>query len=332
VDKTLQLTRNEKEKALRLLLFSDYRNKVHLFYRGDPGSVHITRESDEEWFTQETLPDPMYTSYSAFEINGNVHTQGTSDGKYQYFRWLPEQGWFLSSSSGFPYSVLTVDAQGRIHAADKTTYRTMALAKEPAQISLWQSISLPADLHKPTLSFMARQRGGQTNGTSYYEVSVDDGLSITPVITVAPTSPSWDEHWAALDEWAGEQITVTFTLYQAAGEPMAYLDLDDVSVGSWLTPVIESIAPAEIPQPEPDQAITIVGENFIQKPTVYLNQVKVEDNQVVWVDEHTLEVTLPEDLGPGTYPLKVVNPGGQIALAQQILQIGYFIDLPLVNR
>jgi hypothetical protein len=135
-----------------------------------------------------------------------------------------------------------------------------------------------------------------------------------------------------LDEWSGKQITVTFTLHQGAGDPLAYLDLDDISLGSWLTPVIEAASPNEIHDPQTNPAITITGENFIQQPAVFIDQSQVDPANVAWLDEHTLVVTLPAGMFIGKHDLKVTNPGGPAAFLPGGFRVGWALFMPIMSR
>jgi hypothetical protein len=186
-------------------------------------------------------------------------------------------------------------------------------------------------MHKPTLSFMAQWRGGATQGNSIYNVTISDGISQTTIFT-GTTAHAWKQSWIPLDCWLGEEITVTFALHQAAGEPLVYLDLDDISLGSWLTPVIKTVTPNNIPHPTTGQTITITGENFLQPPSVWIDEAPVDAASVTWVDEYTFCIVLPQNISPGYHDLKVVNPGGQAALANHAFRVGYFSLLPLITR
>jgi hypothetical protein len=183
-------------------------------------------------------------------------------------------------------------------------------------------------MNKPTLSFLAQLRGGPLGSHTYYQVTVDDGLSVTPVYTGTALN-TWEHGWVSMDSWAGQTVTIAFNLHQGAGEPLNALYLDDLSLGAWLTPQIDQVIPQNIRQPG---KITILGENFIQKPGVLVGQTTLPSASVNWVDEHTLEVSLPNNISVGIYDLKVINPGGQAAILPGAFRLGWFLDLPLIVR
>ena len=52
-----------------------------------------------------------------------------------------------------------------------------------------------------------------------------------------------------MQPWAGQTVTVTFILRQAANEPYVHLGIDNVTLGSWLTPVILGVDPSQVEFP-----------------------------------------------------------------------------------
>ena len=138
----------------------------------------------------------------------------------------------------------------------------------------------------------------------------------------------WSSFWIDLSEWQGQHVTLTMQLEQAVGEPFSRLRLDDISIGSWLTPQISSVSPSQIP-PETYLPVTISGENFIDTPSVTVGGLLA--SQVNMVDEHTLIALLPSVLVPGIYPLVVTNPGGQQAV-YPALNVGEHIFIPLTMK
>jgi len=307
-----------------MLAITDKLGQVHLFYPGTT-PTHFIRFYDGTWSMQETGILDMPSSVSIYD--GTIHAVGYGG----YFRWTPEQGWFTPPSSQGFGSALSVDNQGILHTADQTGYRTLERSKDTGYASLSQRVSIPADMHKPTLSFIARWRGGSAQGSSTYNVTITDEITNTSVFT-GPATHSWEHSWIPLDGWIGKEITVTFTIHQADGEPMVYLDLDDISIGSWLTPVIETIIPSEIHDPSLSQTITITGENFIKTPAIFVDQVPVNSANVTWINEFTIKLVLPQNILPGFHDLKVVNPGGQASLLAGAIRIGYFSILPLITH
>jgi hypothetical protein len=90
------------------------------------------------------------------------------------------------------------------------------------------------------------------------------------------------------------------------------------------------VTPKQIGDISGSPAITITGDNFINPVKVRLNNITMTD--VVLVDEHTLQITLPASLPPGVYNVWVTNPDGQAGVIPQGFQAGQFIYLPLILR
>jgi Tol biopolymer transport system component len=309
-----------------MIALADGLGQVHLIYQ-EHQTTHLMRFTDGSWSARETLPDQAGWVNSAGAHGGSLYVMGMSG----YLRYTPGQGWLLSSwTPDTSDHALGLDANGQLYIADETNFRSQAHAVESGSVSVHQQLTVPASLHKPTLSFEAQVRGPQGLKNSYFEASFTQGVTTTQVYS-ANASSGWTHHWLALDKWAGKQITITFTLHQGAGDPLIYLDLDNISVGAWETPVIDSVTPTALPDPA-GQVITVTGQNFIAKPQVFIGKKLVPASNVTWVDEYTLSVTLPSGLSSGDQDMKVINPGGQVAVLPKALRLGHFIFTPLVKR
>jgi Tol biopolymer transport system component len=309
-----------------MLALADGLGQVHLIYQ-EHQTTHVMRYTDGSWSARESLPDDAGWVNSAAAQGTSLYVMGMSG----FLRFTPGQGWSLSSWK--PDTVdyaLGLDVNGLLQAADETNYYKQARAAADESVSVTQKLTVPASLHEPTLSFQAQLRGPQGLKSTYYEASITQGITMTQVFSNNLASP-WGHHWLALDAWAGKEITITFTLHQGAGDPLAYLDLDDISLGSWETPVIDAVTPAALPEPA-GQVITITGQNFIQKPQVRIGQTTVPAADVTWSDENTLQVKLPAGLSLGDQDLRVTNPGGQVAILPGGLRFGHFSFVPLLQR
>ena len=122
-------------------------------------------------------------------------------------------------------------------------------------------------------------------------------------------------------------VTVTLVLDQADDEPLVNVFLDDVTLGSWLTPVIDQVDPPLVGNGS-GAYVTLTGENFIQTPGVKLNGVPAVS--VEWLDENQIRFQIPAGLPPGIYNLTVTNPGGQEAVQPGAFQFGHLIYAPAI--
>jgi len=285
-------------------------------------------------------PDLSYVSlsdYLAAGSDGRVHVAWASrDGSGSEIRYRvrsPEGEWsdvfpvtqskweangpsLLAGNNGLAHVVWF---EGPPSSNTEVFYAQVNLA-QPIAATVAQAVSLPAHLHRPTLSFAYRLESSNpadsltaaVNGTSIFSTS-------TPV-------RDWTHAWTDLSMWAGKTVTLTFTLNGRAPE-IAYLD--SVSVGPWLTPLVSGVSPQNIPAGT-TTAITITGQNFVATPRVRLNQRLLSD--VRWVDAQTLHVTVPSDMPPDVYDVWVKNPDGPEGLFPRGLVIGQKVYLPAVLK
>ena len=186
--------------------------------------------------------------------------------------------------------------------------------------SLTQTVTLPAGLHKPTLSYL--YASDQIGASGSFNVAVND----TPVFTSTGATAGWMHHWIDLAPWSGQAITLTFSAQNDLAQGLLTTHIDDITVGSWLTPVIDQVLPGKI-DPGTPAVLTILGDNFSATPSVRLGGVALVN--VIWIDEHTLQGTLTSSLAPGAYDLWVTNPTGHQAVKTRAILVGEALYLPL---
>lgn len=205
---------------------------------------------------------------------------------------------------------------------DTLRYSPIYMVNE-TQLSLARTLSLPPSLHAPTLALGYRLVGA--NGAGLFEVRVD-GAS---VLSESQASGEWTQFTLDLAPWAGQAVDLEFRLTRPDPAQPFSLELDDISAGSWLTPLIERVEPQTV-QPGYGGQIMLHGQNFIDPPQVQVDGQPA--GNVAWLNAETLSFTLPAGLGQGTYSLQVSNPAGQSALRINGLQVGGWISLPLIHR
>lgn len=218
------------------------------------------------------------------------------------------------------------------HTGSKAASIGPDLSLEAGQAFLSQVITLPTDLHQPTLAFMYQFSGTSPLGQSSLEVNVSNSVSATQVFSAATSTTSWHLAWVDFQPWTGQTVTVSFAVQQAANEPYLRLFLDDVSLNSWLTPIVNDVSPSRV-EAGISTSITVTGENFVNlpgEPTMLLDDVVVPD--VHWVNAATITATIPATVPIGIHSLWVVNPSGQEGLWPGKLAVGKQIYLPVVIR
>jgi hypothetical protein len=188
---------------------------------------------------------------------------------------------------------------------------------------LSQVVTIPDTLHKPTLSFFASalqdslegEFGVQVNGTVVYRL--------------AEMPAGWEQAWVDLSGWSGETVILTFYLANDLAIGLTQVHLDDITLGSWLSPVVDSVLPAEVRAGEPLK-LSITGENFIATPGVRIGA--LEADEVKWINAHTLQVSIPEGLAPGRYAVRVINPSGHAGVWSELLKVGEVLYLPTAYK
>lgn len=193
--------------------------------------------------------------------------------------------------------------------------------------TLTQRMIIPATLHQPTLAFDFLLTGTVPANGSQLITTITAAGATTSVFT-STVSGNWAHAGIGLEQWAGQTVAVTIAVHQASGAPPASAIIDDVSLGSWQTPVVESLSVQQVEAMQ-TSVITITGNNFIATPTVSLGSIALTN--IVQVNATMLQATIPATVPAGRYQLIVVNPAGQRALGPTLL-VGRANFLPLTQR
>jgi hypothetical protein len=194
--------------------------------------------------------------------------------------------------------------------------------------SLSQTVKIPLDMHNPTLAFMYRTWRMTPESQSGLHVQVEEEGNLTTVLDVGYAT-DWKLAWVDLSPWTGKTITVKLTLDQQSEDPFVKFYLDDISLGSFTTPWIESVEPAELITYDQD-VVTIHGGNFFEPLNLFLNQISVTDFTVF--DDQTIQFNLPDGIGPGVYDVTITTPIGQKAELHSGLRLGLTIFMPAITR
>jgi hypothetical protein len=214
-------------------------------------------------------------------------------------------------------------------AAELITHWSSPLGSTGKITTVSQVVTLPAQMVHPTLSFFHKAMSGDPEGQARLSVHVDDGLSATTVFST-PAAVAWTQGWVEMEPWLGKTVTVTFSVEQADGEPLLAVYLDDISLGPWTTPVISEVAPAQIYADWAGAPITVRGENFTPATAVSLGATRLD--AVTFMDEHTLQATLPANLLAGSYDVRVENADGRQSVAPGGFTLGGWGYLPIVRK
>lgn len=287
------------------------------------------------------IPAP-FSSFQVTPSSGggfNLVGQHYDPNRRVFRSWTPEQGW----GDWQPWSLegLPPDAYVTIQdvelGQDNLLYAGLRGAGAPFAVArravvtetaaLTQPVQIPAEMHAPTLAFMYRLEGTTPAGTSWFEVSVTDAVTTTALFSATREMP-WALEWADLSAWAGQTVSIAFAVHQAAGDQILRVRLDEVSLGSWLTPVLREAMPGHIAYGA-GAVMQIKGENFLPGGQVRLGDQPLEG--VRWVDANTLEATVPSQIKPGVYDLVVTNPQSAEAYLPNAVAVGHQIYVPAIR-
>jgi hypothetical protein len=157
----------------------------------------------------------------------------------------------------FPFQIVNrhfvLDLTGAVHLVGRVAFSDKGLihitpihATQPDNSLLKQTITIPAAMEAPTLSFVYQIRSGAPPDDLRLIVEVTDGSSVTAVFTTVEAMADWRHGWANLSQWKGKTVTISFRVPTAAGQPLSQVFLDEVSLGS-AYPIYGSAAARQLP-------------------------------------------------------------------------------------
>jgi hypothetical protein len=307
------------------------------FIKYDMTSFYAWQRIGEPRITVTELPDHSGWGDIAVDSASNVYLVN-SDAQGTYFHVKPSrQNWLPTSlidSASNSKPATAMDTNGRVHVAYEASlssnhYQTSLPSSAASVSSISQTVMISPNLHHPTLSLLYQIEHQGSDSLSRFGLSISNGVTSTELFSVAANLKDWTHSWIDLEPWSGQMVTITLSAVAAHNFEHTFVRLDEVSLGSWLTPVISNVAPSQI-EAHASTVITITGDNFIMTPTVRLNETAI--TAVVFVDERTLQVTVPDSLAPGRYDVWVVNPGGQESVLSRRLMVGKEVLLPIIKR
>ena len=299
-----------------------------------PAAVY-GREVNGAQYAIEAIPDYAGNGDLAIDQHDTAYVVNVDAGALWLRYRALDAGWstprrVASGAQGTPR--LIVDANDVMHVLYATAagleYRQSLAQSTETVTTISQVLALSGDLARATVSFFYQLQSTRTNETGQFTVVVDDGVSLTPVFTTTQPQSVWAHRWADVSRWAGQTITLELTLRETAYPAASQLRLDEISVGSWLTPDPQMIAPSRI-DAGAASVITITGDNFIAPVKVKLDDTPLPDAH--WIATGTITATVP-GLPFGRYDVIVTNAGGQSSGLPGALLAGHEVLLPVIFR
>jgi len=114
-----------------------------------------------------------------------------------------------------------------VHTGDKATR-----LGGPASGDSWveQSVAIPPDIYRPTLSFLYLYSSSDTGDQFRVEIRDAGGNLLDTRWSTASATSLWTHQWLDLSPYEGQTIRVRFLLSENESSP-SYLYLDEVSLG-----------------------------------------------------------------------------------------------------
>jgi hypothetical protein len=288
----------------------------HLFSDIDPWEVLFFRDGGAILYTMK--------DYS------NIHITIKQPESAEFDDYIYDTGQFVVDRDNIS---MAVSPQSGLHIAasglSSAFYSRSQVGQQNQESSLSQTVSIPTDMNKPTLSFLYQLQGPALLNNSGLNVTVTTEGNTSTNLFSGHTVGLWQHGWVDLSEWAGQTVTIRFSYQQAVGEPQTSLLLDEVSLAAWETPVLITISP----NPVRDWAsgltsVTIFGANFVSGATILIGE---QTLSTTTLDSNKLSFLLPGNLKPGLYGIKVISPSG-IPSNPLTLAVGNPAFLPFLHR
>jgi dipeptidyl aminopeptidase/acylaminoacyl peptidase len=304
----LNATPDTTNSYMRPVLISDtQRDRVYIFWpENNSDAFYLIKDGSSLFSNPILFPSGVRSVHPIIDRLGSVHFNYNSKILFPD-RNVSEQVTSLTNIGWLDYDQDNRAIALKYAYHDGIYLYSATLASSDSTATLSQDVTIPADMNKPTLSFMTQiNGGGPLPGTSFDVVIIDGGVE-TAVFS-ENTNHLWEHHWVAMDDYLGKTVTVKFVLDQKAGEPVIHVDLDDVSLSGWNMLSVSSVAPSLCLNDT--TPITVTGVNFATSVSIYLDGQLLDPASVVWVNDQTVTINLPVGYQPGVYDLTVGNPGG----------------------
>jgi Tol biopolymer transport system component len=330
-------------------LFVDHQNALHLLCSGGMYISHMVQTPGNGWTAQEPLvySNYAYDGYRAImdsadrihlvqRVDNNnglevdLHYIRNPDGALRRRRSVVD---IDADPPHRPFGIAKLAAGPSLAVIggsfDDYHLRETPMATGSADSSVAQSVTIPADLHQPTLSFFHAIYDATPTGESYFAATVTAGMTTTTVFS-STTNTDWRLGWADVSAWTGQTVTVTFVVSQAAGEPFLQAYLDEIALGAWTSPVVQSVTPERTPSGQ-TTTVTLQGVNFYSNLRIRLGSRPVNGvtvNETAGTATFTVAPTQP----PGAYPIYLTAGDGGDMIYGGTLLVGDQLWLPLIAR
>ncbi len=188
-----------------------------------------------------------WTAQIAIDAGGSAHLMWSgTDGEIHYAREGANCSWehvenVSATSAGSahdPRFVMSPDGTPRIVWMEGSEWPIKLMYADPlapttADFRIEQTVSIPAEMAGPTLSFFYRGQG-DLSSTNPFTVELQDGGTTASLFSETAASGKWTHRWVDLSPWTGRTVRLAFNVHQTAGQPAGSVDLDEVTLGAGL--------------------------------------------------------------------------------------------------
>jgi uncharacterized repeat protein (TIGR01451 family) len=231
----------------------DHADNLHiLVWQEGFEPYHIVRSSSAVWSQAAALEPVQGAGRSIMEAmaddRGLVHAVFRDVLSYEvhYSQQATDGSWtspqHLSGYvSDYTYWQLKADGYGMTHilwmspdsyASGPIKYAGPAWTATADTITLGQAVSIPITMTAPTLSFLYQGGALVSNAAPCLTLTLDDGATATTIWNPTESNLPWRHQAVAVSAWAGQTVTLTYRLDQAANAPVAWVYLDEVTLGA----------------------------------------------------------------------------------------------------
>jgi hypothetical protein len=302
----------------------------------DPTIGYYGYKSSSTDFQFSTIPNYHGDCAMSADDAGVVYVINYAASPNLILRYKPIDGpWSTSKHivpepSGNPR--LLSDSSDRLHLVYQNSqglvYRTSIAPQALTQSTISQAVNIPTDIQRATLSLMYLLQSNNPAHPGDFEISIVEDSLTTPIFSTTKGVSDWTHLGLDISHWAGKTVTLVLALENSTYPSSILLSLDEISLGSWLTPDPQAITPEQI-KVATTPIITITGDNFIAPVQVKLNDTPLPN--ATWINTNTITAAVPL-LPFGRYDVIVTNAGGQASGLADALLVGYEVYLPLIHK
>lgn len=332
---------NQNETGSRPRIAVDSSGGVHLMWQPTDGQFMYYSDlpAGSASAAAERIPGCPAPADLAVDAAGNAYVVNRMYlGIYLHIKpaGAPWGDYALVGRTNYGSPLIAVDAHSGVHLVtpvNEQEGRYIPGRLQPALVdsALHRTLSVPDSLVHPTLSLWYRLEGLEQDNQAGLAVSLCEASACAEIVTATENSPGWSHAWADLSAWSGRTVTLTARIETTGELNQTKAWLDEITVGSWLTPMVLGFEPARV-EAGITSTLTIRADNLLcalEGPQVYVGETLVENT--LCQPEGTVAVTLPP-LPPGDYGVVVVNPGGQASGAPDPLLVGRRAALPILMK